>query len=134
MLRSLEIRQPRELRSFERIPPEVLRALQLPRRRAADDQKTRNGRGPPGESGRTSACVEGSRTHTLVRRLPAPPPTTRSPATAAAPQASRAGRAPVLRALGLTRSGGTAPPEETRVPSASSVSRRASPMAGKRRV
>ena len=54
MLRSLEIRQPRDRRAFERIPPEVLRALQLPRRRACDDQQTRTRRGPPGESGRTA--------------------------------------------------------------------------------
>src|SRR4029078_4948862 len=41
MLRSVEIRQPRDLRAFQRIPPEVLRPLKLPRRRASDDQQTR---------------------------------------------------------------------------------------------
>ena len=64
MLGSLEIRQSRDLRGFQRIPPEVLRALQLPGRRTSDDQQTHAGRGPPCESdwtvGRLQA-IAGSR-------------------------------------------------------------------------
>src|SRR4030095_11374537 len=49
VLSSLEIRQHRELRAFQWIPPEVLRALQLPRNGTGNDQQTRR-RGPPRES------------------------------------------------------------------------------------
>ena len=94
LLRSLEIGQPRELRAFQRIPPEAIRALQLPRRRAADDQQTRSGRGPPREPGRTDRRFQAIGTRTLARRRP---------------------------------------PEDTLAPSASSISRRASPMSRKRR-
>ena len=68
MLRSLEVRQSRDARAFERIPPEVLGALQLPRRYGRDDQQTRNRRGPPGESGRTSGGRQAIRTRTLTTR------------------------------------------------------------------
>ena len=71
MLRSLEIGQPRELRAFQRIPPEVLRALQLPRSHASDDQQTRSGCGPPRESGRTGNRFQAIRTRTLGSRHPA---------------------------------------------------------------
>ena len=71
MLRSLEIRQPRELRAFQRIPPEVLRALQLPCRRAADDQQTRSRRGPPGASAGRAAASGDQDSHA---RQPPPRP------------------------------------------------------------
>ena len=49
VLGALEIRQPRDLRAFERIPPEVLRALQLPRDARLRWQSPDPRRRPPGQ-------------------------------------------------------------------------------------
>ena len=61
VLRSFEIRQPRDLRAFQRVPPEVLRAPQLPRRRAGDDQQADTGRSEP-----FSRDGTGRRLHTIA--------------------------------------------------------------------